>query len=169
MKRILMLSLIVMAGAGLAANDMSDPHFALANFLAAVHDMSAERIWASLSPDYQRELESDFAYMKENGDLKFFADTFKVPELLNCTGTYQMLALAMNRLPSANPALYEQTRQTFDLNAIYGITSRATYQDKGYNAQVQLPDGLGTLSMVFDGKQWKMNDVSGFYIFQYYY
>ncbi len=120
-----------MASAGLAANDLSDPHFALANFLAAVHDMSAERIWASLSPDYQRELESNFADMKENGDLKFLADTFCIPELLNCTGTYQMLALALNRLPGANPVLYQQTRQTFDLSAIYGITSRATYEDKG--------------------------------------
>jgi hypothetical protein len=169
MKRILMLGLILTASAGLAANDMSDPHFALASFLAAVHDMSAERIWASLSPSYQQELEQNFADMKEGGDLQFFADTFKVPELLNCTGTYQMLSIALNRVPSANPALYQQTRKTFDLSAIYGITSRATYEDKGYSTRVVLPDGLGTLSMVFDGKQWKMNDVSGFYIFQYYY
>jgi len=169
MKRILMISLILMAGAGFAANDMSDPHFALAGFLAAVHDMSADRIWSCLDPDYQRELEGNFADMKENGDLKFLADTFCIPELLNCTGTYQMLALALNRLPTANPALYQQTRKTFDLSAIYGITSRATYEDKGYNTRVLLPDGLGTLSMVSDGKQWKMNDVSGFYIFQYYY
>jgi hypothetical protein len=169
MKRILMLSLILMVGAGFAANDLSDPQFALAAFLAAVHDMSADRIWACLSPDYQQELEGNFGYMKENGDLGYFADTFKVPELLNCTGTYQMLSIALNRVPSANPALYQQTRKTFDLSAIYGITNRATYQNIGHATRVLLPDGLGTLSMVFDGRQWKMNDVSGFYIFQYYY
>ncbi len=169
MKRILMIGLILTAVVAFAANDLSDPQFALATFLAAVHDMSAERIWASLSPNYQRELEDTFVDMKEGGDLQYFADTFKVSELLNCTSTYQMLSIALNRVPSANPALYQQTRKTFDLSAIYGITSRATYEDKGYCTRVLLPDGLGTLSMVFDGKQWKMNDVSGFYIFQYYY
>jgi hypothetical protein len=143
MKRILMLSLILMVGAGFTANDLSDPQFALAAFLAAVHDMSAERIWACLSTDYQQELEGNFGYMKENGDLDFLAQTFAVPEIRDCTGTYQMLCIALNRVPTANPTLYQQTRKTFDLTAIYGITSRATYQNNNYATCVLLPDGLG--------------------------
>ena len=158
-----------MAGFSFATNDLSDPQFALANFLAAVHDFSAERIWSCLSPDYQRELEGNFASMQDHGDLKYFTDTFKVPELLNCKGTYQMLSIAMSKIPSVNPTLYQQTRDTFELAAIYRITSRATYQQNGSNLQVSLPDNLGGLGMVLYGNQWKINDVSEFYIFQYCY
>jgi hypothetical protein len=169
MKRIVLVLLTLIAGFAFAANDLSDPQFALASFLAAVHDMSADRIWLCLSPDYQQELEGNFAYMKDNGDLEFLATTFNVPEIRSCTGTYQMLSIALNRVPTANPSLWQQTRKTFDLSAIYGITNRATYQNSGNDTRVLLPDGLGSLGMVFDGRQWKMNDVSGFYIFQYYY
>jgi len=167
MKKPLIVLSILLTGLSFAANDLSDPQFALATFLAAVHDFSAERIWSCLSPEYQQTLEGNFSYMRDNGDLKYFADTFKVPELLNCSGTYQMLSLALNRIPSTNPVLYQQTRDTFDLAAIYRITSRATYQQNGTNLQVSLPDNLGVLGMNSVGGKWKINDISGFYIFQY--
>ena len=168
MKKILFILLVMTMGLGFAASDLSDPQYALGAFLIAIHDFSADRIWSSLSSSYREELESDFAYMKQSGDLGFFADTFNIPELLNCNSAYQVLCVAMQRIPGVNPVLYQQTREQFAFTTIYQITGKAVYTPSGSGLKVTLPDNLGSLSMVQNGGQWKIADASDFYIMRYY-
>jgi hypothetical protein len=160
------VSLFLVSGA-LAAQDATDPKFALASFLSAVHDLDGERIWSCLSTPYRADLNNSVTEMRSNGDLSYYAQTWKVPEVMTCTDAHQMIIVAMSKIPTSNAYIYQQMKEQFSLQRVFFLVNNTQYQEEGSALRAYLPDKLGSVVLIREGAYWKVADASDFFILRY--